>query len=86
VLPVTGSFLEEQAQRLGIRINSDVRRAGLPRAGAAQTGERCTVFMESDLLNFQQQGASTPDLVAGLSYSIVTNYLNRVVGAPPRSQ
>jgi hypothetical protein len=36
--------------------------------------------MESDLLSYQQQGASTEDLVAGLSYSIVTNYLNRVVG------
>ncbi|MHC4499211.1 MAG: BadF/BadG/BcrA/BcrD ATPase family protein, partial [Planctomycetota bacterium] len=43
-------------------------------------GERCTVFMESDLLSYQQQGAERRDLVAGLSYSIVTNYLNRVVG------
>jgi len=36
--------------------------------------------MESDLLSYQQQGAERRDLVAGLSYSIVTNYLNRVVG------
>src|SRR4030042_2837854 len=36
--------------------------------------------MESDLLDFQQQGAETKDLVAGLAYSIVANYLNRVVG------
>jgi len=36
--------------------------------------------MESDLLSYQQQGAERPDLVAGLAYSIVTNYLNRVVG------
>jgi predicted nucleotide-binding protein (sugar kinase/HSP70/actin superfamily) len=36
--------------------------------------------MESDLLNYQQQGAKTSELVAGLSYSIVENYLNRVVG------
>ncbi|MBW2092694.1 MAG: CoA activase, partial [Deltaproteobacteria bacterium] len=44
-----------------------------------QLGERCTVFMESDLIHHQQQGAETPDLVAGLSYSIATNYLNKVV-------
>ena len=36
--------------------------------------------MESDFLSYQQQGATTEDLVAGLSYSIVANYLNRVVG------
>ena len=36
--------------------------------------------MESDLLNYQQQAAKRQDLVAGLSYSIVSNYLNRVVG------
>ena len=36
--------------------------------------------MESDLLCYQQQGAKTSELVAGLSYSIVENYLNRVVG------
>jgi predicted nucleotide-binding protein (sugar kinase/HSP70/actin superfamily) len=36
--------------------------------------------METDLLSYQQQGAGTEDLVAGLSYSIVANYLNRVVG------
>jgi predicted nucleotide-binding protein (sugar kinase/HSP70/actin superfamily) len=36
--------------------------------------------MESDLLSYQQQGAKVEELVAGLSYSIVANYLNRVVG------
>jgi hypothetical protein len=36
--------------------------------------------MESDLVHHQQQGATTPNLLAGLAYSIVHNYLNRVVG------
>jgi sugar (pentulose or hexulose) kinase len=36
--------------------------------------------MESDLVFHQQQGAKTDELVAGLSYSVVKNYLNRVVG------
>ena len=76
----TGSFLEEQAQRLGISIKDEFARLGFASKSPIKLGERCTVFMESDLLSYQQQGASTEDLVAGLSYSIVANYLNRVVG------
>ena len=76
----TGSFLEEQAQRLDISINHEFEELALSCQNPIKLGERCTVFMESDLLNFQQQGANTCELVAGLSYSIVENYLNRVVG------
>lgn len=76
----TGSFLEEQAQRLGISIKEEFARMGFASTSPIKLGERCTVFMESDLLSYQQQGACTEDLVAGLSYSIVANYLNRVVG------
>ncbi len=76
----TGSFLEEQAQRLGIDINEEFAQLAFRSEKPIKLGERCTVFMESDLLSYQQQGATTEDLVAGLSYSIVANYLNRVVG------
>ena len=38
------------------------------------------MFIESDLVHHQQRGAEKDDLIAGLSYSIVQNYLNRVVG------
>ncbi len=76
----TGSFLEEQAQRLGINIKEEFAEKAFASDGPIKLGERCTVFMESDLLSYQQQGACTEDLVAGLSYSIVANYLNRVVG------
>ncbi len=76
----TGSFLEEQAQRLGISIKDEFANLAFESKAPIKLGERCTVFMESDLLSYQQQGAETPDLVAGLSYSIVSNYLNRVVG------
>jgi predicted CoA-substrate-specific enzyme activase len=76
----TGSFLEEQAQRLDISINRQFEELAFTCHQPIKLGERCTVFMESDLLNYQQQGAKTNELVAGLSYSIVENYLNRVVG------
>ena len=75
----TGSFLEEQAEKLNINIKEEFGRLALQAKNPVQLGERCTVFMESDLVHHQQQGAETPDLVAGLSYSIVTNYLNKVV-------
>lgn len=76
----TGSFLEEQAQRLGISIKDEFAQLAFKSEAPIKLGERCTVFMESDLLSYLQQGAQTGDLVAGLSYSIVANYLNRVVG------
>jgi predicted CoA-substrate-specific enzyme activase len=76
----TGSFLEEQAERLGISIKDEFAALAFQSTAPIKLGERCTVFMESDLLDYQQQGAETKDLVAGLAYSIATNYLNRVVG------
>jgi predicted CoA-substrate-specific enzyme activase len=76
----TGSFLEEQAQRLDISIDRQFAEQAFSCNAPVKLGERCTVFMESDLLCYQQQGAKTNELVSGLSYSIVENYLNRVVG------
>ena len=75
----TGSFLEEQAERLGLRIEEEFGGAALSSTAPVQLGERCTVFMESDLNYHQQRGVPTRDLVSGLSYSIVYNYMNRVV-------
>ena len=73
----TGSFLDQQATRLGISIeafgdlalkaNHPVRIAG-----------RCTVFAETDMIHKQQIGHSVEDIVAGLCDSLVKNYLNNV--------
>ncbi|HBO69706.1 MAG TPA: CoA protein activase, partial [Deltaproteobacteria bacterium] len=75
----TGSFLEEQAERLGIRIKEEFARMALSSEAPVRMGERCTVFMEQDLNNYLHRGANRVDLVAGLAYSVVINYLNRVV-------
>jgi predicted CoA-substrate-specific enzyme activase len=75
----TGSFLEEQAERLGISIKGEFAQLALASPAPVCLGERCTVFMESDLVGQQSRGAGTGDLAAGLAYSIVQNYLNRVV-------
>jgi predicted CoA-substrate-specific enzyme activase len=75
----TGSFLEEQAERLKVDIRDDFSRLAFTAACPAALGERCTVFMESDLIHHQQQGGQVEELTAGLAYSIAQNYLNRVV-------
>lgn len=79
----TGSFLEEQAEKLGIEIKGEFGSRALKAAHPVRLGERCTVFMESDLVSHQAAGERLDDLVAGLSYSIVYNYLNKVVEDRP---
>ena len=76
----TGSFLEEQAEKLGISIVGEFADLALASTTPAKFGDRCTVFMESDLNAHQQRGTPTGDLVGGLAYSIVQNYLQKVVG------
>ena len=75
----TGSFLEEQAEKLGVNIKKEFAGKALKAKLPCAMGERCTVFIESDVVSNQQKGASCEDLLAGLSYSIVHNYLNKVV-------
>jgi predicted CoA-substrate-specific enzyme activase len=75
----TGSFLEEQAEKLGISIIDEFARLALNSPAPIRLGERCTVFMERDVMAYQQRGARREDLVGGLAFSIATNYLNRLV-------
>ncbi len=75
----TGSFLEEQAEKLGISIKGEFARLALSSTAPTRLGERCTVFMERDVTGWMLKGESVPNLVAGLAYSIALNYLNRVV-------
>ncbi len=79
----TGSFLEEQAERLKIDVEGEFSCLALDSEAPACMGERCTVFMESDLIHHQQQGACVEDLTAGLAYSVAYNYLNKVVNGRP---
>lgn len=75
----TGSFLEEQAEKLGISIKEEFARLALSSTAPSRLGERCTVFMERDVNSFLHKGDTIPDVLAGLAYSIALNYLNRVV-------
>ncbi|MBN2072601.1 MAG: CoA activase [Actinobacteria bacterium] len=75
----TGSFLEEQSERFNIDIK-DFGDIALRSESPVNLGERCTVFMETNVYSHYQKGASIEDILAGLAYSITMNYINRVVG------
>ena len=80
----TGSFVEEQARKLGF----DIREVGAAMEGIAppRTSDRCTVFMEQDVHRLLRQGYTKDEAMAAVLYSVVQNYLNRVVGNRPVSK
>ena len=73
----TGSFLDQQAARLGIPIEEF---GGLAARAAApvRIAGRCSVFAESDMIHKQQVGHALPDIIAGLCQALVRNYLSNV--------
>jgi activator of 2-hydroxyglutaryl-CoA dehydratase len=73
----TGSFLDQQAARLGISIEVFGDLA-LKAHHPVRIAGRCTVFAETDMIHKQQTGHSVEDIVAGLCDSLVKNYLNNV--------
>jgi len=75
----TGSFLEEQAEKLAVKIDQEFAQRAFCSNAPCSLGERCTVFMESQLNYYKQLGVLKDDLLSGLAYSIVENYLNKVV-------
>ncbi|BBB89449.1 MAG TPA: acyl-CoA dehydratase activase [Methylomusa anaerophila] len=79
----TGSFLEEQAQKLGVQIKEEFGRLALSAARPLDCGEKCTVFMESEVVKYFQEGGSIAEITAGLAYSVVHNYLYKVVENRP---
>jgi predicted CoA-substrate-specific enzyme activase len=79
----TGSFLEEQATKIGVQIKGEFADLAFSSKNPLRLGERCTVFMEQDVSSYMKKGAVKEDIVAGLAYAVVLNYLNRVVRGRP---
>lgn len=73
----TGSFLDQQAARLSIRIEDFGERAIKSRQAVRIAG-RCGVFAESDMIHKQQMGFPMEDIMMGLCEALVRNYLNNV--------
>ncbi|MDW7674289.1 MAG: acyl-CoA dehydratase activase [Bacillota bacterium] len=73
----TGSFLDQQASRLGIQIE-DFGDLALKAQVPVRIAGRCSVFAESDMIHKQQLGHSLADITSGLCEALVRNYLNNV--------
>lgn len=73
----TGSFLDRQAERLGIPIEEFGDHA-LQASVPVRIAGRCAVFAESDMIHKQQLGYNTCDIIAGLCDALVRNYLSNV--------
>ncbi len=73
----TGSFLDQQATRLNMRIEDFGELALQSKTPVHITG-RCTVFAESDIVHKQQMGYKVKDIAYGLCQALVRNYLNDV--------
>ena len=73
----TGSFLDQQAFRLGIPIE-EFGPLALQSKRPTKIAGRCTVFAESDMIHKQQMGHTREDIVAGLCQALVRNYLNNL--------
>ncbi len=80
----TGSFVEELSRKLGFELHS----LGDQLLGVEPpvTSDRCTVFMEQDARHLLRQGFTPREVMGAVVYSVVQNYLTKVVGPRPRSR
>ena len=73
-----GSFIETFAKSLNYSVE-DFAKAALFAEHPIDLGTRCTVFMNSKVKQAQKEGASVPDISAGLAYSVIKNALFKVI-------
>ncbi len=73
-----GSFLETFARVLGYEIERFAELACRSKS-PFDLGTRCTVFMNSRVKQALREGASVPDISAGLAYSVIKNALYKVL-------
>ena len=76
----TGSFLEESAHSdLGVKV-SDIADIAMGAPAPVKFKATCAAFINSDIRIAQQQGQGRDNILAGLVYAIVENYLTKVKG------
>jgi len=72
----TGSFIEEQAAKLGCTVSDYSARAEHERA--PMVSDRCTVFMERDMNHFLSEGYRVNEVLAAALHAVRENYLQKV--------
>ena len=73
-----GSFIETFAKSLNYSVR-DFAKAALFAKDPTDLGQRCTVFMNSNVKQAQKEGATVADISAGLAYSVIKNALYKVI-------
>ena len=69
----TGSFLDQQAQRLGVNIEGEFGRLALQSKTVPRMAGRCSVFAKTDMIHLQQQATPNCDIIAGLCLALARN-------------
>ena len=69
----TGSFLDQQAQRLGINIEGEFGALAIESVNVPRMAGRCSVFAKSDMIHLQQQATPVCDILAGLCLALARN-------------
>ncbi|MFO7751360.1 MAG: acyl-CoA dehydratase activase [Desulfobacteraceae bacterium] len=72
----TGSFIEEQAAKLGCPLDEYASRTEAAQSPASS--DRCTVFMERDINHFLSEGYQVNEVLASALHSVRDNYLSKV--------
>lgn len=76
----TGSFLEEQAIFYGITDIKQFSKMASASKSPPVLGQMCTVFVADIASEALTEGYLLEDIFAGFQYSVIINYMNRVMG------
>jgi predicted CoA-substrate-specific enzyme activase len=72
----TGSFLQEQAKKVGCTISDYALKA--ENVSSPLASDRCAVFMERDISQLFNMGYSVNEILATALHSVTENYLKKV--------
>ncbi len=72
----TGSFIEEQALKLGVSLTEYSKRA--ENVKSPISSDRCTVFMERDINYYLSNGYTVDEILATILHSVRENYISKV--------
>ncbi len=73
----TGSFLDQQASRLGLTIE-EFGQLALKSMNPPRIAGRCSVFAKSDMIHLQQIATPDYDIVAGLCFALARNFKSNI--------
>ncbi|MDP6812575.1 MAG: BadF/BadG/BcrA/BcrD ATPase family protein [Alphaproteobacteria bacterium] len=76
----TGSFLEEQANLYDVQDIQEFIDLASSAERPPELGHMCTVFVADAAALAIKEGFGRDDIFAGFQYSVIHNYLNRVMG------